>query len=148
MMSMTVSRREHEARGREQGYGRRPSGDDARALTQPAHPAATRRAVPLALKLLPIWLMLYLLLNIADLLTTRIGLHLGLQEGNPLMNRLLTTYGFTALIVYKLVVMVVVVLGVWLLRNSYPRVARTTIGICNLLVGGAVLLNLLQFVAL
>ncbi len=93
-------------------------------------------------------LFLYAVINMADLLSTYIGLEHGLHEGNPLMSHLLVTYGFGALIAYKIFVVGVVSGGVLILRNAHPYVARVTVVICNLLVAGAVVLNIMQFIAI
>ena len=98
--------------------------------------------------LLVVSLILYAAVNLADLLSTYVGLQHGLHEGNPLMQHLLATYGFGALVMYKALVVAVVSVGVLALRKDYPRVAQITVVACNLLVGGAVLLNILQFLML
>lgn len=108
----------------------------------------SRRRVRGTTQLLVASLLLYTAVNIADLVSTYVGLRHGLREGNPLMSHLLATYGFSALIVYKVFVVAVVSGGVLVLRNAYPRVARVTVIICNLLVAGAVLLNIMQFMAI
>ena len=97
---------------------------------------------------MPAMLGLFALLNIADLVSTFVGLHSGMREGNPLMSGLLLHYGFAALIVYKVVVILAVTLGVYFLRSVHTRIARTTISVCNLLVLGVVLVNVAQFAAL
>lgn len=93
-------------------------------------------------------LIFYAAINLADLFSTYIGLQHGMHEGNPLMSYLLTAYGFGALIAYKLSVVGVVSCGVLLLRKAYPHIARFTIVVCNLLVAVAVLLNVVQFLAI
>ncbi len=113
--------------------------DDASVHATARH--SRRVALPLTMV---IGIVLYVLLNVGDVLSTWIGLHTGLHEGNPLMSRLLATYGFSALIAYKVAVVVAVSAGVTKLSRSYRRVAMGTLIICNVLVGLAVLLNLLQ----
>jgi Domain of unknown function (DUF5658) len=97
---------------------------------------------------LPAMLALFALLNVADLASTFIGLRTGMREGNPLMSGLLLHYGFGALIVYKVVVILAVTLGVYFLRSIHMRIARTTISVCNVLVFGVVLVNVAQFASL
>jgi hypothetical protein len=111
----------------------------------PAHPwvAAVRHVGSLWL-----WLAVYVAFNIGDVISTYIGLRSGLHEGNPLMGSLLREHGFGALIVYKVLVVIVVVAGVRVLQHRYARLAGITITICNVLVGLAVLLNLLQYTLL
>ncbi len=91
------------------------------------------------------WLVVFVLLNIGDLVSTYLALDIGFHEGNPLMSALLVRYGFSALIVYKLGVVLVVGLGVTLLRRFHPRLALVTLIVCNVLVFAAVALNVLQF---
>lgn len=114
-------------------------------------PARARRRVAVRphahLGLLPAWMALFALLNAGDLISTYIGLHGGLREGNPLMDGLLMHYGFAALIVYKMLVVAVVGLGVVMLRRFHRGIASATIWICNALVLAVVLLNVLQFAA-
>lgn len=98
--------------------------------------------------LLALGLMGYALLNLGDLITTRIGLTMGLHEGNPLMNRLLAAYGFDALIFYKVLVVILVTLGITYLTRHHQRVAVATLLLCSLLVGFAVVSNLAQFAEL
>jgi len=98
--------------------------------------------------LLVAFLIVYAAINMADLLSTYVGLQHGLHEGNPLMSHLLTNYGFSALIAYKLFVVGIVWGGVLLLRKGHPRIARITVVVCNLLVASAVVLNVVQFLTL
>lgn len=91
------------------------------------------------------WLGLFALLNLGDILSTYIGLANGMREGNPLMGTLLSHYGFTALVVYKVLVVLAVTGGILLLRSFSFSVARVTIVICNVLVALVVLMNILQF---
>ena len=118
--------------------GRAPAPDRA------AQPAARSRA---HLGLLPLWLALFALLNAGDLISTYMGLHGGLREGNPLMGSLLLHYGFVALIVYKVLVVAAVTIGVLLLRRFHRGIAGATVWICNALVLAVVVLNVLQYVA-
>jgi hypothetical protein len=94
---------------------------------------------------LTIWLGVFVLLNIGDLASTYLALRIGMHEGNPLMSGLLHHFGFSALIVYKVAVIVVVAGGVLLLRRYNPRLAQITVWLCNALVFAAVFLNLVQF---
>jgi hypothetical protein len=89
---------------------------------------------------------LFTILNIADLISTFVGLHSGMREGNPLMSGLLAHYGFMALIAYKVVVVAAVALGVRLLRSFRVSVAHATIVICDVLVLLVVVLNVAQYV--
>ena len=109
-----------------------------------ARAAARARA---RLGMLPVWLGLFALLNAGDLISTYVGLHGGLHEGNPLMDGLLMHFGFSALIVYKVLVVVAVSLGVMMLRRFHRGISSVTIGICNVLVLGVVILNVLQYIA-
>jgi hypothetical protein len=95
---------------------------------------------------LAIWLVLFVVLNIGDLVSTYVALNIGMREGNPLMSLLLQHYQFGALIVYKALVVAVVSIGVLAMRRFHPRLARITILVCNVLVFLAVFLNILQFV--
>lgn len=94
---------------------------------------------------LVLWLGLFVLLNIGDLVSTYVALGIGMREGNPLMSSLLQHYGFASLIVYKVAVVVVVGGGVLLLRRYHPRLAQVTLYVCNALVFLAVFLNVLQY---
>jgi hypothetical protein len=94
------------------------------------------------------WLAAYVVFNTGDLVTTDIGLRSGLHEGNPLMRSLLSQHGFIALVAYKLVVVVAVVVGLSALHRRHPRMAAVTLAICNVLVGLAVLLNIVQYATL
>lgn len=93
-------------------------------------------------------LALFAVLNIGDIVSTYIGLAGGMREGNPLMSTMLAHYGFGALIVYKAVVIVAVTAGIYVLRAFHTSIATITICICNALVLGVVILNVVQFVAL
>lgn len=95
--------------------------------------------------LLPLLVTLFAVLNAGDLLSTFMGLASGMREGNPLMNILLVQYGFGALILYKVVVIVAVGAGVLFLSTFHRRIAHVTIWVCNLLVLGVVFSNLMQF---
>ncbi len=93
---------------------------------------------------LALWLVVYVLLNVGDLVSTYLGLHAGLHEANPLMSGLLTHSGFGTLIAYKLVVIVAVVGGAIALLRMHPRAAYLTVHVCNGLVFLAVFLNIAQ----
>jgi hypothetical protein len=125
--------------------GRRRQFTAARAASQ----AKKSRAVVqpnAAGRLIPIWLGIFILLNLGDVVSTWVGLHSGMREGNPLMSTLLAHYGFAALIIYKLLVVLAVTGGVLLLRSFQLSVARVTITICNVLVLLVVMLNVAQYV--
>lgn len=117
------------------------------APTADRHPTARTgwASVPRMPAALWFWFGVYIAVNIGDLISTDIGLHAGLHEGNPLMRTLLAQHGFAALIVYKLVVIVAVVFGLSLLTRRHPRLAAVTLTICNILVALAVVLNIVQF---
>jgi hypothetical protein len=100
-----------------------------------------------AASLAPIGVALFILLNLADLLSTYVALGIGFHEGNPLMSALLARYGFTALIGYKALVIAIVCGGVLLLRRAHPRLAGVTLAACNVVVFAAVTLNVLQYQA-
>jgi hypothetical protein len=108
---------------------------------QASAPVRTRTALRPSLVL---WLMVYLLLNVGDLVSTYLGLQAGLHEANPLMSGLLAQNGFGALIAYKLVVIVAVVGGAIALLRMHPRAAYLTVHVCNSLVFLAVFLNVAQ----
>lgn len=97
---------------------------------------------------LPELLVLFAVLNIGDIVSTFIGLAGGMREGNPLMSMLLEHYGFGALIFYKALVIVAVTAGIYLLRAFHTSIATITIWICNALVLGVVVMNVVQYVAL
>lgn len=118
------------------------------AGTAPARTRArTRTPARAHVGLLPAWLALFALLNAGDLISTYIGLHGGLREGNPLMDGLLMHFGFAALIMYKVLVVAAVAMGVLMLRRFHRGVSTVTIWICNVLVLAVVILNVLQYVA-
>lgn len=96
---------------------------------------------------LPELLALFAVLNIGDLVSTFIGLAGGMREGNPLMSTLLAHYGFGALIFYKVVVIVAVTAGIYILRAFHTSIATITIWVCNALVFGVVVMNVVQYVA-
>jgi hypothetical protein len=118
-------------------FGERPSPARARAEGR----RNTSRSYSLSLAL---WLVVYTLLNVGDLLSTYLGLQAGLREANPLMSNLLAQDGFGALIAYKLIVIVAVVAGALTLFRMHPRAAYFTVHICNGLVFLAVFLNVAQ----
>lgn len=105
---------------------------------------STQTPVRRAFPAITLWIGLFVLLNVGDLISTYVALGIGMREGNPLMSALLARDGFAALIIYKLVVVTVVAIGVTLLRRYHARLAQITILICNALVFVAVCLNVLQ----
>lgn len=104
-----------------------------------ARPKAERFAFAL-------WLCVFALLNVGDLVSTYAGLHSGMREGNPLVSNMMSQFGFGSLIAYKVFVVLAVTFGVLWLRSLHPSVARVTLTICNALVLIVVLLNVTQFV--
>jgi hypothetical protein len=84
-------------------------------------------------------------LNGGDLISTWVDLNAGLHEGNPFMSLLLSEHGFGALIVYKLMVVALVGVITIVLWSVRPRLVGVTLGICNVLVFGAIAINVLQF---
>ncbi|HLW02124.1 MAG TPA: DUF5658 family protein [Ktedonobacterales bacterium] len=91
------------------------------------------------------WLALFAVLNACDLLTTYIDLQAGMREGNPLMRALLNQAGFSALILYKVLMVFVVSAGILMLNRSYPLLARAALAVCNILVLVVVLSNFIQY---
>src|SRR5690348_8141064 len=89
----------------------------------------------------PFWLALFAVLNGCDLITTYVDLQAGMREGNPLMRALLNQEGFSALIFYKVLMVLVVTAGILALSRSYPVLARAALAVCNLLVLVVVLSN-------
>ncbi len=118
-------------------------------VTRPSPSRAVRRraALPIHGGVLPLLVAIFAVLNAGDLASTFLGLQNGMREGNPLMGALLSSYGFGALILYKIMVIVAVGAGVIFLRIFHRRVAHVTIWVCDLLVLGVVISNLMQFVA-
>jgi hypothetical protein len=117
---------------------RPPAVEPRMAAREPSAPS------PRAGRYLPALVVLFALLNAADLITTSIGLHNGLREGNPLMSALLVKYGFVALVIYKAVVVAAVAVGVRMLLSFRVSVANVTIVICDLLVLLVVFANVAQ----
>lgn len=113
----------------------------------PRRTIVRRASLPIHGGMLPVLVAVFAVLNAGDLVSTFIGLESGMREGNPLMSALLSNYGFGALILYKMMVIVAVGAGVLFLRFFHRRVAHMTIWVCNLLVLGVVVSNLMQFVA-
>jgi len=116
-----------------------PAAEPRLATREPSSPS------PRARRYLPTLVVVFALLNAADLITTFIGLHSGLREGNPLMSALLVRYGFIALVIYKVVVVAAVALGVRMLGSFRVSVANVTIVICDLLVLLVVFANVAQY---
>jgi hypothetical protein len=90
-------------------------------------------------------LVLFAALNIGDLLSTWLDLRAGLHEGNPLMNVLLAQHGFAALILYKVFVIGVVAVVAAAMWRDRPKLVAITLVACNVLVLGAVAINVLQY---
>jgi hypothetical protein len=91
------------------------------------------------------WLALFAVLNAFDLITTYVDLQAGMREGNPLMRALLNQNGFSALIIYKVLMVLVVSSGILILNRSYPLLARGALAVCNVLVLLVVLSNFIQY---
>ncbi len=85
-------------------------------------------------------LILALLLNLGDVLSTYIGLSGGLPEGNPIPAMLLAKGGQLALFGSKFAVMAVVILMVSLLGSRYPKLWHT-FTVTNVVLLAAVLSN-------
>jgi hypothetical protein len=151
-MLTDISRNAPHASGFSLGMKRPPRVAERPTASRPF--VVTRRRSPLhrlgmavaRSRSLVLLLAVFALLNMGDLVSTYVGLHGGLREGNPLMSTLLLHYGFVALIGYKLLVVLAVSAGVFLLRTFHRGIATATIWICNGLVFAVVLLNVLQFV--
>ncbi len=112
-----------------------------------AAPAAHARRQHAAPGYLLLALLLgFALVNCADLASTYLGLSRGLSEGNPLMGALLTHFGFSALIAYKVIVISAVTMGALLLYVIDRRIAYLTALICTVLVLVVVVSNILQYV--
>ena len=92
------------------------------------------------------WLALFVLLNTGDVISTYAGLNSGMREGNPLLSALLLGYGFSALIAYKVLMVLAVTIGVFVLRTFSKEIASATLWICNGIVCVVVAMNILQFV--
>ena len=97
---------------------------------------------------LPLLMVVFAMLNAADALTTYIGLHTGLFEGNPVMSGLMSHFGFSALIMYKLVVTVTIGYGARWLQRMQPVLATVTVLLCNLMVFSVVVSNMVQWLAI
>jgi hypothetical protein len=109
---------------------------------------AMKSAVRPSNHLLTILLTVFALLNLGDLASTYIGLMHGLNEGNPLMSRLLSHYGFSALIADKLIVIAAVSWGALLLSRLDWRVAHIIAVVCDTLILVVVVSNVVQFAVL
>jgi hypothetical protein len=94
---------------------------------------------------LVILLAVFALFNLGDLATTYVGILHGLNEGNPIMSRLLSQYGFSALIADKLIVIAAVTWGSLLLGRLDRRVAHIVSLVCDTLIFLVVISNVVQF---
>ena len=81
-------------------------------------------------------LSLYVVLNLLDLLTTKIFLLLGVEEGNPLGRYLLNKFGFNGLIFFKIIGIIVIML-LCLFSPSFIKI----IPLLNLLMTVPLILN-------
>ncbi len=79
-------------------------------------------------------LSLFILLQIGDLITTRVALGLGAGEQNPLVSQIMALAPVYGLFLSKLFVVGIAVLGVWMQKSNGIRVA-------NLAFGGVVAWN-------
>jgi hypothetical protein len=70
----------------------------------------------------PLWIGLLLFAQGLDVMTTAVGLRLGIPEGNPLMISLFRLHGELAMYVLKLVTAAAVVWAIARLRYRYRRV--------------------------
>lgn len=122
----------------------------AGARTSPQAPRNLTGARPLDLTRRGLWYQaaIYVALNLGDVVSTYVGLEHGLSEGNPMMRALLIHDGFAALIVYKVLITLVVLMGLWLLGAWSIRAARVALLVCNTVVALVVLLNVAQFALL
>ena len=85
------------------------------------------------------WFLLFLTLNIVDIVSTFLILQRGMVEGNPVATFLLHHVGIVTIMLGKVLFMVLVTLGVDQLAKRSPSSLDTA---CNLLIGlsGLVLL--------
>ncbi len=109
----------------------------------PAPRTLARHLPPLAIAMLGF----FAALNIGDLISTYVDLHAGLREGNPLMNHLLASHGFGALIAYKVVVITLVGVVTANLWRTRPKLVGYTLLACDVLIFAAVTSNIIQFPA-
>ena len=91
-------------------------------------------------------LLLALALNLADVLTTHLGLARGIPEGNPIPAMLHAGGGEVAMFAAKFAVMASAILLVSLLGRRYPRLWHT-FTVTNLVLLAAVLSNSAQVLA-
>jgi uncharacterized protein DUF5658 len=80
-------------------------------------------------------LSVFILLQMLDLLTTRMALGMGAGEQNPLVSQIMSVAPAYGLFISKLVVVGIAVLGVWMEKSKGIRVA-------NLAFAGVVAWNL------
>ncbi len=69
-------------------------------------------------------LSLFILLQIIDLITTRVALGLGAGEQNPLVSQIMALAPVYGLFLSKLFIVGVAVLGVWMQKSNGIRVAN------------------------
>jgi hypothetical protein len=111
------------------------------------HTATESTARPSSYPLV-VLLAVFALLNLGDLASTYFGILHGLNEGNPIMSRLLAQYGFSALIADKLLVIAAVTWGSLLLSRLDWRVAHIIALVCDTLILLVVISNVVQFAML
>ncbi len=90
-------------------------------------------------------LLLFAMLNALDVLTTRLGLIVGIPEGNPIPAAIIASEGFETFVLVK-VVLVLVVCAAPLLLPRFHRIWMA-IHLGSALIALAVANNLLQIVA-
>jgi hypothetical protein len=122
-----------------------PQDDRPFAVSRVDEPSRRARVMRLGGGALGVAIALFVVLNAGDVVSTYLGLQNGLHEGNPLMSRLLDHFGFGALVIYKLAVVIVVVKGIAFLQTINGGAARLTIWVCNTLVFAVVILNVAQY---
>lgn len=131
--------------------GRRPTPvipSSAYARANAPSPSIARHSATTHGNALVGWLIVFVFLNVGDLLSTYLGLQVGLREANPLMGTLLGVQGFGALIAYKALAVLIVLMGMFFLRNVHQRAAGITLFTCNALIFLAIALNVTQMLAL
>jgi hypothetical protein len=93
----------------------------------------------------PFWIALLLLAEGLDVVTTAVGIHLGVPEGNPLMLSIFRLHGELAMYDVKLLTVAVVVWAIVRLRRRYQRV--WPIGLAMALPAAVAVVNNLAVIA-
>ncbi len=91
-------------------------------------------------------LILVLILNLGDVVTTRLGFALGIPEGNPIPAMLHASGGEFAIFGAKFAVMITIILLVCLLGKRYPRLWHT-LTVTNIVLLAVVVSNSAQVLA-